>query len=341
MMKKIAVVVAVVVTMAFAITGSGLAQRSGPRYQQVAKFTPGGDGFWDLLTFDAATQRLFIAHADVITVIDGSTGKVVGTVPAQGAHGIAVISDKHLAFSTNGRSGTVTVFDTQTLKPQQEIKAGDNPDAILYDEHSKKVIVGNGRSKDLTIIDPASFKMIATVPLNAKPELAAADAAHVYVNLEDTGEIAQIDPKTWKVAQRWKLQDCEEPTGLALDESAHRLFAACSGSKKMAVVDAKNGKTIAMVATGGGTDGAAFDPKLKLAFAPNGEGTLTVIRETSDSKYEGENVTTQRGARTIALDPKSHRVFLPTAEFGPPAEGQRRPTIKPGSFTVLVYGPAK
>jgi YVTN family beta-propeller protein len=317
------------------------AQAAAPHYQQVAKFAPAGDGFWDLLTFDPATQRLFIAHADIITVIDTASGKMAGTVPATGAHGIAVIPDKHLGFSTNGRSGTVTVFDTQTLKPQTDIKAGDNPDAIIYDEHSNKVIVGNGRSKDLTIIDPASLKVVATVPLNAKPELAAADAAHVYVNLEDTSEIAVVDSKTWKLAQRWKLEGCEEPTGLAIDEGAHRLFAAC-GNKQMAVIDSATGKIVATVPTGGGTDGAAYDPDAKLAFAPNGgDGTLTIIHRASDGRYQGESVTTQRGARTIAVDPKSHRVFLPTAELGPPAEGQRRPTIKPGSFVVLVYGPAK
>jgi hypothetical protein len=317
-------------------------QASGPHYQQVAKYTIGGDGFWDLLTYDSGTNRVFIAHNAVIVAVDVATGKQVGTVPANGAHGIAVIPEQHLGFSTNGQAGTVTVFDTQSLKPKADIKAGDGPDAIVYDDHSKRVIVGNGRSKDLTIIDPASLKAEATVPLNGKPELAAADKANVYVNLEDTSEIAVVDAKTWKVTQRWKLEGCEEPTGLAIDESSARLFAAC-GNKQMAAIDTKTGKVVGTAPTGAGTDGAGFDPGLKVAFAPNGrDGTLTVVRQGQNGKLEVvENVPTQNGARTMTLDPKSHKVFLPTAEFGPPAEGQRRPSIKPGSFTLLVYAPAK
>jgi len=314
------------------------AQSAAPHYKQVAKYTPGGDGFWDLLTYDPATSRLFIAHGDIITVIDTNTGKSAGTVPAAGAHGIAVIPEKHLGFSTNGRTGTVTVFDTQTLQTKTDIKAGENPDAILYDEHSKQIVVMNGRSKDLTVIDPATNKVVATVPVGGKPELAASDARRVYVNIEDTGEIVSVDPTNWKIEKRWKLDGCEEPSGLAIDESSHHLFAAC-GNKKMVVVDNQTGKIVGTVATGGGTDGAGYDPGLKLAFAPNGEGSLSIVRDGGNGKYEVDNVTTQRGARTMTVDPKSHRVFLPTAELGPPAEGQRRPSIKPGSFIVLVYAP--
>jgi YVTN family beta-propeller protein len=212
---------------------------------------------------------------------------------------------------------------------------------IIYDTNTKDVIVMNGGSKDLMAIDPASLKVVATVPLGGKPEFAAADAGHVYVNIEDTGEIAVVDPKAWKVTQRWKLDGCEEPTGLALDEASGHLFAACGG-KHMVVVNTKDGKIVASVPTGSSTDGAAFDPGVKVALAPNGEGTLTVVREGSGGKYEvAENVATQRGARTMALDPKSHRVFLPTAELGPPAAGQQRPSIKPGTFMVLVYSPSK
>jgi DNA-binding beta-propeller fold protein YncE len=160
----------------------------------------------------------------------------------------------------------------------------------------------------------------------------------VYVNVEDTAEIADIDARTWKLAQRWKLPDCEEPSGLALDAKGHRLFTVC-GNKKMEIVDARTGKLVATVATGDGTDAAAYDPELHLAFASNGEGTLSVVRQNKYGNYElAENVTTQRGARTMALDPKTHRVFLPTAELGPPAAGQRRPTVKPGTFGVLVFG---
>jgi DNA-binding beta-propeller fold protein YncE len=170
-------------------------------------------------------------------------------------------------------------------------------------------------------------------------EFAAADAGHIYVNVEDLGEIAVVDTKTWKAAQRWKLEGCEEPSGLALDHKTGYLFSVC-GNKQMVVIDTKTGKQIASVPTGGGTDAAGFDPGLKLAFASNGEGTLTVVRQTKDGKYEvAENISTQRGARTMTLDPKTHKIYLATAELGPPAEGQRRPSVKPDTFTVLVYSP--
>jgi YVTN family beta-propeller protein len=313
------------------------AQGAPSFYQQVAKYTLGGEGGWDYVLYDPQGSRLFIAHNDAILVIDASSGKQTGSIPANGAHGIALVPDKHLGFSTNGRAGTVTVFDTNTLKPTGEIKAGENPDAIIYDPHSKHIIVMNGRSKDMMAIDPGTQKVVASVPLGGKLEFAAADAGHIYVNVEDTGEIGVVDSKTWKATQRWKLDGCEEPSGLAIDESTNHLFAVC-GNKQMVVVDTKAGKIVSTVPTGAGTDAAAFDPGLKFAFASNGEGTLTVVRQGKDGKYEvAENVTTQRGARTMALDPKSHKIYLITAEYGPPAEGQRRPSIKPGTFTVLVY----
>ena len=316
-----------------------VAQTSKPLYEQTAKWTIGGEGGWDYLTLDSVGNRLFIAHSNSIAVVDLATGKQIGEIPATGAHGIALVPDKQRGFSTNGRAGTVTVFDLQTLKPQSDIKVGQNPDAIIYDPHSKHVIVMNGRSQELMAIDPDSLKVVATVPLGGKLEFAAADAGHVYVNVEDKGEIASVDSKTWTVAQRWKLNGCEEPSGLALDDQLGRLFAVC-GNKQMVVVDTRTGNLIATLATGGGTDAAAFDPALKYAFASNGEGTLTVVRETKDGKYEvAGNVPTVRGARTMALDPKSHRIYLATAELGPPAEGQRWPSIKPGTFMVLVYSP--
>lgn len=330
-----------IVLMLMLVAALLAAQTSKPLYQQTAKWTIGGDGGWDYLTLDPDGNRLFVAHGTSILVIDLATGKQVGEIPATGAHGVALVPDKHLGFSSNGRAGTVTVFDSQTLKPQSDIKVGENPDAIIYDPHSKHVIVMNGRSKDLMAIDPATLKVDATIPLGGKLEFAVADAGHIYVNVEDTGEIASVDTKTWKADKRWKLTGCEEPSGLALDAKNGHLFAVC-GNKQMVVVDTKTGSVIATLPTGDGTDAAGFDPTLKYAFASNGEGTLTVVRETKDGKYEvAGNVQTARGARTMALDPKSHKIYLATAEFGPPAEGQRRPSVKPGTFMILVYSPAK
>lgn len=308
---------------------------SGAPFHQVAKYTLGGEGGWDYLTFDAEGDRVFIAHNKEILVVGAGTGKQLGSIPADGAHGVALAAGK--GFSTNGRAGTVTVFDAKSLKPIQDIKVGENPDAIIYDPHSKAVIVMHGRSKDVMVIDPASLKVVHTVPLGGKLEFAAADRGHVYVNVEDTAEIADIDSKDWKVLHKWKLSGCEEPSGLALDAKRQRLFTVC-GNKVMLVVSAKDGTVVATLPTGDGTDGAAFDAGTGLAFAANGEGTLTVVRAGKADRYEvAENVATQRGARTMTLDPKTHRLFTATAELGPPAEGQRRPSVKPGTFALLVY----
>jgi len=317
-----------------------VAQDSKLLYEQTAKWTIGGEGGWDYLTLSHDGSRLFVAHMNKIEVIDTSNGKVVGEIPADGAHGTALVPDKNLGFSTNGRAGDVTVFDLETLKVKTQIKAGENPDAIIYDPYSKHVIVMNGRSHDMMAIDPSTLKVVADVPLGGKLEFAAAAPGHVYINVEDMGEIASVDTTTWKAEQHWKLENCEEPGGLAIDEKHETLFSAC-GNKNMVVFDAKNGKQITTLPTGVGTDAAKFDPGLKRAFASNGQGTLTVIQE-KDGKYEvAGNVDTARGARTMALDPKSHRIYLATAELGPPAEGQRRPSIKPGTFMILVYSPAK
>ena len=313
----------------------------GAPYRQVAKFDVGGEGGWDYITYDPTSNRLFIGHSMEITVVDAATGKKAGSVPANGAHGVAIVADKNLGFSTNGRAGTVTVFDLATLQPKQDIKAGENPDAIIYDHYSKKVIAMNGRSKDLMAIDPDSLKVVATVPLGGKLEFAAADSGHVYVNVEDTGEIASVNTQTWKAEQRWKLTGCDEPSGLAIDEKTNHLFSVC-GNKKMIVLDTKSGKIVSTLDTGAGTDGAAFDPGLGYALASNGaDGTLTVVKAAGGKYSVAGQVPTQRGARTVTVDPKSHRVFLPTAEYGPPAEGQTRPSVKPGTFTILVLEPAK
>jgi DNA-binding beta-propeller fold protein YncE len=310
-----------------------------PHYRQTATFTVGGQGGWDYVTYDPVQNRLFIAHNDAVLVVDASSGKELGRIPANGAHGVALVQDENRGYSSNGRAGNVTAFDLKTLKTIGDIKAGENPDAIIYDPHSRRVVVMNGRSHDLMAIDPKTSKVVADVTLGGKLEFAAADAHRLYVNVEDKNELAAVNSTSWKEEQRWKLADCEDPGGLALDLQSHRLFAAC-GNRRMLVVNSDDGKVVATLPTGEGTDAAAFDPELKLAFASNGEGTLTVIKESGVNKYQVvENVKTQRGARTMALDPKSHRVFLVTADLGEPAPGQRRPTINPGTFRVLVYSP--
>jgi len=322
-------------------SGAVSAQSTSSLYKQVAKFQVGGEGGWDYITYDPDGDRVFVGHSNEITVVDANSGKKTGSVPATGAHGVALVPDKNLGFSTNGRAGTVTAFDLKTLQVKQDIKAGENPDAIIYDPYSKQIVVMAGRSKEVIVIDPDSLKAVATIPLGGKLEAATAEPGHVYVNVEDTGEIASIDSKSWKEDHRWKLTGCEEPSGMGIDEKQHRLFSVC-GNSKMVVVDATNGQILATLDTGAGTDGGGFDPGLGYAFASNGrDATLTVVKEENGKYVVAANVPTEAGARTMAVDPKSHRVFLPTAELGPPAEGQRWPSVKPGTFSILVYAPSK
>lgn len=308
-------------------------------YKQVGTYSLPGDGGWDYLTYDASSNRIFIAHGTSILVVDPE-GRKLGELPANGAHGTAIVADKNLGFSSNGKAGTVTAFDLKTLQPVQEIKVGENPDAIIYDQFSKHVLVMNGRSKEVMAIDPDTKKVDATIQLDGKLEFAAAAPGKAYVNVEDKGEIAVIDTKTWKKAATWKLADCEEPSGLAINEQQDTLFTVC-GNSKMLVINAKTGKVISTVKTGEGTDAAGYDPGTGFAFASNGEGTITVVKKDGKGYSVAENVPSAKSARTMTIDPNTHKVFVVAADFNPPAEGQRRGTMKPGTFRLLVFALAK
>jgi outer membrane protein assembly factor BamB len=334
-------IVVVGLGVAFARTGAG---PSG--YHLLKKISVGGEGGWDYLTFDSATRRLFISRAPKVIVLDVDSGKSVGEIPdTQGVHGIALAPEFGRGFTSNGRAGTVTIFDLKTLATIGTAKAGTNPDAIVYDPASKRVFAMNGRSSDSTAIDAATGKVAGTVALAGKPEFAAADGTgHVYVNIEDKSELWEIDSQKLTVTAKWPLAPCQEPSGLAMDIARRRLFAGCD-NKMMAVVNADTGKVVATPPIGEGVDANAFDPGLSFAFSSNGgSGTLTVVHEDSPDKYSVlEDVVTQRGARTMALDPKTHEVYLATAEFGPrPAATQDnphpRPQIVPNSFVILVFG---
>jgi DNA-binding beta-propeller fold protein YncE len=316
------------------------ASASAQNYKVTNKFILGGEGGWDYLTYDTQGHRLFITRGDHVMVIDPKDGKQIGDIPAHRCHGVALDYDHHRGFISNGGAGTITVFDLSSLKPIQDVQVGENPDAIIYDGHAKKVVVMNGRSKNVMVVDPQLLKIEATIDLTAKPEFAAADSGHVYVNLEDTSQIAQIDSKTWKLESKWMLKSCESPSGLAMDEENERLFSVCDG-RVMNVLNAKDGKIAASVPIGEGPDAAAFDPGRKLAFSSNGRsGNLTVVKEESPNKFTvAETLETQRGARTMALDPQTGIVYLVTAEFEPSTQPGQRPTIKPGTFTVLVVAP--
>jgi YVTN family beta-propeller protein len=304
-----------------------------------------GDGGWDYLTADSENRRLYVSHNTEVDVLDLDTEAMVGKIPnTNGVHGIAVANDLGRGFISDGRDNQVTIFDLKTLAVISTVKAGTNPDGILYDPFSKRVFAFNGRSKDMTAIDAATGKAAGTMPLGGKPEFPATDSnGNVYVNIEDKSELVRFDPKALEVKNRWSVSpQCDSPSGLAMDTSNRRLFPVCD-NKIMAVVDADSGKVITTVPTGAGTDAAAFDPGTKLAFASNGQdATLTVIQEESPDHYKlVENAKTQRGARTMALDLHTHKVYLSTAEFGPaPAptsdNPRPRPKILPGTFRLLV-----
>lgn len=314
-----------------------------PKYQLVNRFAVAGEGGWDYLAYDVTANRLFITRGTHVMVLDAATFKSLGDIPdTPGVHGVALAPDLGLGATSNGRAGTVTIFDLKTLQKKSEVKAGGNPDALLYDPASHLLFAFNGRSNDATAIDPVKGVAVATIPLSGKPEFAATDErGHIFVNIEDKNELAAIDVKKLAVTATWPLTGCEEPSGLAIDATNNRLFSVC-GNQIMTVVDSTTGKLVAAAPIGKHPDAAGFDPAAHLVFSSNGEGTLTVAHQDSPDKYTVlQTVPTAAGARTMTLDPNSHTVYLVTAKFGPapaPTEAQPhpRPAMLPGSFEVLV-----
>jgi DNA-binding beta-propeller fold protein YncE len=315
----------------------------GPGYKVTNTYQVGGEGGWDYLIADAAARRLYISRATHVIVLDLDSGKTVGDISdTPGVHGIALAPELGRGFTSNGREGTVSIFDLKTLATSSKVKVGDNPDAILYDPATKRVFTFNGRSQDSTAIDATNGTVLGTIKLDGKPEFSASDGkGGVFVNIEDKSELVAIDPAKLEVKSKWPLAPCESPSGLSMDRKNRRLFVGCD-NKMMAVVNADTGKVMATPAIGDGVDATAFDDETGLAFASCGEGVLTVIREESPEKFSvAENVPTQPGARTLALDSKTHNVFVVTAKFGPPPAAtpdnpHPRRSIVPDTFAVLV-----
>jgi DNA-binding beta-propeller fold protein YncE len=324
-------------TVLLALSLAAMAQ-AAPGYKVVKTWKLGGDGGWDYLTVDNDAHRLFIARATRVMVVDINSGKPVGEIPdTPGVHGIALAPGFGRGFTSNGREDMVSVFDLKSLQLQKKIKVGNVPDAILYEPFSKRVFTFNARSHDTTAIDASKGEVAGTLALGGKPEYAVTDEkGTVFVNIEDTSEVVAFDPQKLAIKSRWKLTGCEEPTGLAMDAKNRRLFAGCSGNKKMAVVDADNGNVIAMPPIGDGCDGTAFDPERGYAFASAHDGTLTVVHEDAADKVSVmETVTTQPGARTLALDPKTHQIYTVTAK----TTADRK--VEPDTFVVLVVESAR
>jgi YVTN family beta-propeller protein len=334
-------------SLSLAVTTVSMAAPAAPQMEVQQRWKLGGDGGWDYLTLDAAKQRMFISRASRVDVVSTESGRIVGSIAdTQGVHGIALAPGLNRGFTSNGRANSVTVFALDTLKVIQEVKLpGRNPDAILYEPLGKHVFTFNGASKDVTVLDASSLAVLATIPVPDKPEFAAQDGrGQIFVNIEsDPGQMVVIDTEKLAVKSTWPLPGCNSPSGLAIDTAHRRLFSVCDG-KVMAVTDAMSGNQAALVPIGEHPDAAGYDRKRGLVFSSNGDGTLSVIHQDTADRYTVvATVPTQRGARTMALDEATGRVYLVTADFGPApaatAEQPRpRPALIPDSFVVLVVG---
>jgi YVTN family beta-propeller protein len=325
----------------------GLSLQGNAQHYKVSGRIPlGGEGGWDYLFADSANGQLYVSHGTQVEVVDLASEKPVAKITGmKRIHGIAVANDLNRGYISDGGDDVVLIFDLKSNAVLQKVPAGKNPDGILYDPYSRRVFAFNGRSNDVTAIDAASGKVAGTIALDGKPEFPVSDGkGNVYANIEDKSEIVQLDPQTLKVKKTWPLSPCEEPSGLAIDLEARRLFSVCSNNK-MAVVNADSGQVIATVAIGDGPDAAAYDPGSKLVFSSNGSGTLTVVGQSSPDKYSVlENVPTERSARTMTLDTRTHKIYLSAAQLGATPEATAdnphpRPKIVPDSFHILVVSP--
>ena len=316
-------------------------------YKFLNEIPIGGEGGWDILAADSAAKRLYVSHATKVVVIDLEKNAVVGEIAdTPGVHGFVPVPEVGNGFSTNGKENKSSVVDLKTLKTTSKIDTGDGPDAFAYDAKRGEVYIFNHKGGSATVIDAKNAKVVATVQLGGEPEFGASDdaAGRVYVNLEDKSEVAVIDAAKHEVVARWPLAPGTEPSGIALDATHHRLFSTCH-NKMMEMLDTTSGKVVSSVPIGAGVDGCAFDDATHLAFASCGEGTTTIAKEDGDTLTTVQTLKTERSARTMAIDPKTHRIYLPSAQFEPPATpspgaSPTRPKMVPNTMKVLVYGPS-
>ena len=318
-------------------------------YQFATEIPIGGEGGWDILTIDSAARRLYLSHATKVVVVDLNTNTIAGEIAdTPGVHGFVAVPEVQRGFSSNGKESKSSVVDLTTLKTISKIDTGPNPDAVVYEPRHGEVYVFNHTGNSVTVINAKAATVSATIPLGGTPEFAAVDeaAGRVYCNIEDKSEVAVIDVDKHEVVAHWSLAPGEGPSGIALDAAHHRLFSGCH-NKMMVMLDTESGKVIDTVPIGAGVDGCAFDDATQLAFASCGEGTTIIAREETPGKLTIlQTLKTERGARTMALDPKSHRIYLPSAQFQPPPSpspgaSPGRPTVVPNTLKLLVYGPAE
>ncbi|MBV8977677.1 MAG: YncE family protein [Alphaproteobacteria bacterium] len=337
-------------SFALAFLGGALADTTpASPYSIVRTISLGAGERWDYVTFDPASGRVYVAHGDRVTVVDGASGARIGDIAPLpgGTHGIAVTPDQHIGYTDDGKAGIAAAFDPATLKIVKTIAAAPDADGIIYDPASGHVFVIDGDSGSITVIDPKANAALQTISIGAGLEAAVADGkGHLYVDGAEQHDIVVVDTRSNTVAAHYAMAGCERPHGIAVDAAAARIFATCI-NKVMVVVDANSGAPVATLPIGAGSDGAAFDPVRRRAFSSNSDGTLTVVEEKSGDNFSVlANVPTARGARTIALDPKTGRVFLPVADIAridPPEKPGGRPhvTFVPGTMKLLVLEPAK
>ena len=335
--------------VAFALTCMCGVAFAGDPYQTVEEIPIGGEGGWDILTVDPTANRLYLSHATKVVVVDLAKSAVIGEInDTPGVHAFVAVPELQRGFSSNGKEAKASVVDLKTLKIVSKIDTGANPDAIVYEPNRRELYVFNNTGNSCTVIDAKSASVITTIQLGGSPEFAAVDeaAGRIYCNIEDKSEVAVIDTSKHEVIARWPLAPGEEPSGIALDARHHRLFAGCH-NKTMVMLDTNTGKVIANVPIGTGVDGCAFDDSTHFAFASCGDGTTTIAKEDAANKLTVVQVLkTERGARTMALDQRTHRIYLPTAQFAPapspsPGASPARPSIVPNTLKLLVYAPAQ
>jgi YVTN family beta-propeller protein len=318
-------------------------------YKFLNEIPIGGEGGWDILTIDSAAKRLYLSHATKVVVVDLSKNTVVGEITdTPGVHGFVPVPELQRGFSSNGKESKSSVVDLKTLSTISKIDTGESPDALVYDSKHGEVYIFNHRGNSVSVIDGKTSKVIATISLGGGPEFAVVDPAadRVYCNIEDKSEVVAIDTAKHEVVAHWPIAPGEEPSGIALDARHHRIFSGCH-NKMMTMLDTETGKVVTTVPICAGTDGAAFDDATQLAFASCGDGTTTIAKEETPEKLTViQTLKTERGARTMAIDPKTHWIYLPSAQFQPapspsPGASPARPTIVPNTLKLLVYGPAE
>jgi YVTN family beta-propeller protein len=325
------------------LVATTICRADGP-YHLLKEIPVSGDTGWDYLSVDPAAQRLYVSHGTKVVVIDLAKDMVAGEITnVSGVHGLAPAPELGCGMVTCGRENKAAIVDLKTLQVLSKVDTGENPDGMLYQPGQKEFYTFNGRGQSATVIDAKSSQVVATIPLGGKPEFAVADAklGRVFDSLEDKNEVAVIDAKTHTVTNLWPIAPGEEGSGMAIDLAHHRLFIGCGGSHTMLMMDSMSGKVLASVPIGDGVDANAFDPGTQLAFASCGDGTTTIAREDGDKLTVVQTLQTERSARTMALDPATHKIYLASAKFEAPAEGQRRGKMVPGSFKILVYGMEK